>query len=299
MSTPLLNLEELRDSWLRQLRGQRKSKHTLKVYRTAVDSLLAHCDQAGTPAELTKATVLDWMAAQQQNASTVRLRLMAIKCFARWLADEEGFDADGVLAVKPPNVSQAPVADMSEDEITRMVKTCDGTALNHKRDKAILLLLTETGLRASELLALAVTDVDLDACLLVVRKGKGGKTRRVKFSAATSAAIDRYVRARHRVVRRPTEGPLWVSTKQGPLTYPGLVNALKARAAAAGVVGFHVHRLRHTAAVRWLQNGGSETGLRAHCGWDDASMIARYTKAASERLAAEEFERLGLGLREL
>jgi len=76
------------------------------------------------------------------------------------------------------------------------------------------------------------------------------------------------------------------------------VNALKARAAAVGVVGFHVHRLRHTAAVRWLKNGGSETGLRAHCGWTDNAMVARYTKTASERLAAEEFDRLGLGLGE-
>ena len=298
MTDTLLDLSELRDSWLRQLRGQRKSPHTLRVYRTAIDSLITHCDQAGTPPELTKKTVLDWMAAQHQNASTVRLRLMALKCFARWLADEEGFDADGVLAVKPPKLAQAPVADMSEDEIGRMLKTCDGTALNHKRDKAILLLLTETGLRASELLALDITDVDLDACLLVVRKGKGGKSRRVKFSVNTSAAIDRYVRARHRAVRRPTEGPLWVSTQHGRLTYPGLVNALKARAAAVGVVGFHVHRLRHTAAVRWLKNGGSETGLRAHCGWTDNAMVARYTKTASERRAAEEFDRLGLGLGE-
>src|SRR6516225_12175954 len=168
MTDTLLDLSELRDSWLRQLRGQRKSPHTLRVYRTAIDSLITHCDQAGTPAELTKATVLDWMAAQHQNASTVRLRLMAIKVFARWLADEEGFDADGVLAVKPPKLTQAPVADLSENEIARMLKVCDGTALNDKRDRAILLLLTETGLRANELLALDMGDVDLDECMLLV-----------------------------------------------------------------------------------------------------------------------------------
>ena len=278
MPTDLLDLEELRDSWLRQLRSQRKSPHTLKSYRAAIDSVLPFCD-----AGLTKKTVQEWMAHQHgSGASTVRVRLAAIKCFARWLADEEGFEADGVLAVKPPKVAQVPVADLSANEITRMLKACDGTALNDKRDKAILLLLTETGLRASELLALDITDVDLDACLLVVRKGKGGKSRRVKFSVNTSAAIDRYVRARHRAVRRPTEGPLWVSTQHGRLTYPGLVNALKARAAA----------------VRWLKNGGSETGLRAHCGWTDNAMVARYTKTASERLAAEEFDRLGLGLGE-
>ena len=73
------------------------------------------------------------------------------------------------------------------------------------------------------------------------------------------------------------------------------MTTLKARAAIAGVIGFHIHRLRHTAAVRWMRAGGSETGLRAHAGWADYTMIARYVKTASEQLAAEEFDRLNLG----
>ena len=117
--------------------------------------------------------------------------------------------------------------------------------------------------------------------MLIVREGKGGKTRRVRFGADASAAIDRYVRARRHAIRRPTEGPLWISTQHGRLSYGGLTNSLKARAATAGVVGFHVHRLRHTTAVCWLQHGGTETGLRAHCGWADNAMIGRYTKTAS------------------
>jgi integrase/recombinase XerD len=296
MPTPLLDLPELRDSWLRQLRGQRKSDHTLDAYRAALDSFLKFC---GSPPELTKKTVQDWIASQQRfTTSTVRLRLTVVKLFARWLADEEGFDADPITAVKAPKLAQAPVADLSENEVARMLKVCDGTSLPHKRDKAILLLLTETGLRAAELLALDITDVDLDACLLVVRKPKGGtsKTRRVRFSANTAAAIDRYLRARRRAIRRPTEGALWISTHGGRLSYTGLVLTLKARATAAGVVGFHVHRLRHTMSVRWLKAGGSETGLRAHAGWANNSMIARYTQTASEQLAAEEFDRLDLGM---
>jgi integrase/recombinase XerD len=297
MPATLLDLEELRDSWLRQLRGQRKSDHTLRVYRTAIDSLLTNTT---TPGALTKTTVQDWLAAQHGvGTSTVRLRLTVIKLFAKWLADEEGFDADPVTAVKAPKRDDAPVADLSENEINRMVKVCDGTSLPHKRDRAMLLLLTETGLRAAELLALDITDVDLDACMLVVRKGKGGKSRRVRFSATTAAAVDRYARARRRAVLRPAEGALWVSNQQRRLSYNGLVNTLKTRAAAAGVIGFHIHRLRHTAAVRWLKAGGTETGLRAHAGWGANSEIGRYTKTASEQLAAEEFDRLGLGMREL
>ena len=61
--------------------------------------------------------------------------------------------------------------------------------------------------------------------------------------------------------------------------------------------GFHIHRLRHTAAVRWLKTGGSEGGLMAQAGWKSRTMIDRYVKSAAEELASDEFDRLDLGIR--
>ncbi len=58
---------------------------------------------------------------------------------------------------------------------------------------------------------------------------------------------------------------------------------------------FHAHRLRHTMAVRWLKNGGSETGLMAQAGWKSREMIGRYVNTAAEELASVEFDRLNLG----
>lgn len=82
-----------------------------------------------------------------------------------------------------------------------------------------------------------------------------------------------------------------MSVRGERLGYMGVVRALKARADDAGVDGFHLHRLRHTAAVRWMQQGGSQVGLMAQAGWSSPTMVARYVKAASERLAAAEFDR--------
>ena len=160
------------------------------------------------------------------------------------------------------------------------------------------MLLAETGLRAAELLDLDIADIDLDDCVAHVRRGKGGKGRRVRFSVGAAATIDRYLRARHRAVGTPRRGRCG-SANRGRLSYTGLVSTLKGRAKDAGVIGFHVHRLRHSAAVRWLRSGGSETGLLAHAGWTSNAMINRYVKAASEQLAGEEFDRLDLGIKEL
>jgi integrase/recombinase XerD len=299
---PVLDLDELLSSWLRRLRGDRKSAQTLRSYRVAVEAYLQYCDDTDRPRELTKQNVVAWIESQHERASaTVRLRLIALKQFAKWLSAEEDFDADGIVVIAPPKLSQAAVAGLTDNEVQRMVKICSGSQLRDKRDKAILRLLVETGLRASECLGLDITDINLDACLLQVRKAKGGKSkdRRVGFSPETASAVDRYVRARRVAILRPAEGPLWLSERGNRLTYTGLVSSLKERASDAGVADFHIHALRHSAAIRWLHSGGTEVGLMAHCGWQDRSMVARYVRSASEQLASEEFGRLNLSLADL
>ena len=296
MATDLLDLESLLESWLIALRGERKSLSTIKAYRAGVEQYLRFCESQGLPRELTKNGVRAFMASlADTEPATARLRLQALKLFARWLAAEEGFDSDGVLAVRAPKLDDKAVPDLSEDEVRRMLKACKGQTFRDKRDCAMLLLLTETGLRASECLALDVEDCDLQACSLLVRRGKGAKGRNVRFSPAAAAAIDRYLRAR-RAAGNPATGPLWMSTTgQRRLSYKGAVDSLKKRAEDAGVSNFHLHRTRHTAAVRWLSRGGSETGLMAQSGWSSRKMIDRYVRTAAEDLAAAEFDRLGLG----
>jgi integrase len=67
------------------------------------------------------------------------------------------------------------------------------------------------------------------------------------------------------------------------------------RADQAGIAGFHPHRLRHTAAHRWLAAGGSEGGLMAVAGWTRPDMLMRYTKAQAAARAADEARKLNLG----
>ena len=225
--------------------------------------------------------------------------MTVLKLFARWIATEEDFDAVRRAVGASTEGRSAGGPDLSENEVARLIKVCDGTTLRDKRDKALVVLFAETGSRAAEMLALDIGDVDLDRCVVHVRLGKGRKARWVHFSAGAAATVDRYTRARHRAVLHPATGPLWVSARARRLSYTGLVNSLKDRAVDAGVPGFHLHRLRHTMAVRWMRAGGSETGLMAHAGWTSNTMVARYVKAASEQLAGEEFNRLDLGVVEL
>jgi len=88
---------------------------------------------------------------------------------------------------------------------------------------------------------------------------------------------------------------LWLGERGRSFGYDGLSRALRRRAQRAGLEGFLPHKLRHTAAHRWLARGGSESGLMAMAGWTRTDMLVRYTKARAMERAAHEARRLSLG----
>ncbi len=113
---------------------------------------------------------------------------------------------------------------------------------------------------------------------MIVRSGKGGKGRSVPFEAQTARAIDRYLRVR-RKHRLADSDDLWLGDRGKTFGYDALHKTLEKRADMAGIVGFHPHKTRHTAAHRWLAAGGSEGGLMAVAGWTRPDMLMRYTQA--------------------
>jgi integrase len=137
--------------------------------------------------------------------------------------------------------------------------------------------------------------VDVRRGVATIRRGKGGKGRVVPFGPETGRALDRYLRLRRRHQAAHT-APLWLpGGGRASFTYQGLAAALGARARAAGIEGFHLHRLRHTGASRWLRAGGSEGGLMTAGGWADRNMIDRYAGDTASERAIEEARRLDLG----
>jgi len=191
-------------------------------------------------------------------------------------------------------MDQKVVRELTEEEIKALFAACQGKTFRDRRDEAIVRLMNETGARAGEVIGMSTSDIDLRDGRAVIRRGKGGKGRPVPFGPKTGRAIDRYLRMRrtHRLAETPN---LWLGDRGRAFGYDGLYGALKRRAKMAGITGFHPHVLRHTAAGRWLEAGGSEGGLMAVAGWSRRDMIDRYTKSTSERRAAEEARRLNLG----
>jgi site-specific recombinase XerD len=290
-------------SWQLSLSADRKSPQTLKSYGDGVTAYLTWCQDEDAP-PLERHTLRSWVASlldAGRSPATARARQLAVRRFTTWLAEEGEIPADPFVGVKPPKLDQAVVEPLTEDELRALLKACQppkgatpAEALRYRRDEAMLRLMLETGARAGEVVALDVADVDLRSGTATIRRGKGGKGRVVPFGPQTAQAIDRYMRARarHRLASSPA---LWLGDRGKGFSYDALHKTLERRAKDAGIVGFHPHKMRHTAAHRWLAAGGSEGGLMAVAGWTRPDMLMRYTKAQASARAADEARRLNLG----
>lgn len=287
----------LLDSWQIHLKAERKSTQTVKVYGDGIRRFAAWARDEGVPPTLDRPTVNAFVAAllaEGIEPATARSRQLALRRFSAWLAEEGEIEEDRIANLKPPKLDSKVVPELSDEQLKALIKACKGPEFRERRDEAIVRLMIETAARAGEVIAMTVPDTDLRSGMAVVRRGKGGKGRTVPFGPQTGRAIDRYLRVRrqHRLAGTPV---LWLGDRGKEFGYHALYDTLRYRAGLAGIEGFHPHVLRHTAAGRWLAAGGSEGGLMAVAGWSRREMIDRYTRATSERRAADEARRLGLG----
>ena len=298
MSDSLPDLSGMLPSWKLALRAERKSPATVKSYAEGVLAFLRWCEATGTAPDLAKASAQAFTVALLDNGAqpkTASARLLALRRFSAWLTDEGELDSDPLIGVKQPKLDKKVVDALTDDELRNLIKACQGKAFTDRRDDAIVRLMAETGMRAGEVIGLQVADVDLQRGLVTVRRGKGGKGRVAPFGPQTARSLDRYLRAR-RAHRLADTGALFLGADGWrTFSYFGLRHALQRRADAAGIAGFHPHKMRHTAATRWLAAGGSEGGLMAVAGWSTREMIDRYTGASASERAAAEARSLGLG----
>ena len=296
---------DLLPEWRLALTSERKSPKTIALYLDAVGRYLTWTETQDLP-PMRRTSLQTWittMLAAGRSPSTARIRQQAVRRYAAWLLAVGHLDGAPFQGMTSPKLDQPVVDPLTVAQVRALLQTCQPEAadvpatarpLRHARDEAIIRLMAETGIRLSEVIALTAGDLDLATGLVTIRRGKGGRGRVIPIGQATATAIRTYLAVRTTQPHADRE-ELWLGERRCGLAADALYRSLRRRAERAGITGFRPHRLRHTAAHRWLAAGGSESGLMAMAGWERPDMLMRYTKARASARAADEARSLNLG----
>lgn len=295
---------QLSDSWDLALEAEGNARNSRLTYARGLRSLrawLAERHPDVDPLEIDRDHFRGWVAHMlEHNArETARSYTGAAKLFFAWLVEEGEIDTDPTRGVGRPRPGEPATAVLSGDELRRLLAGCSGQEYVERRDRAILLMFADTGVRLAELTGLDLADVDVrEKVAFVTGKGtkrSGPRSRAVPFGTVTARALDRYLRVR---ARQPwaEDAALWLGSRGNRrLSVEGVKRMVARRGELAGIKGLHPHSFRHTWAHELRAAGGSEGDLMILGGWRSRQQIDRYGASAASERARDAYRALSLG----
>jgi site-specific recombinase XerD len=167
--------------------------------------------------------------------------------------------------------------------VVKLLTSCDRRSLTGRRDYAILLLLARLGLRAGEVAAIRLEDLDWRGGELLVR-GKGNRHERLPLPVDVGTALVAYLRWRPRSDCRAVF--LCVRAPLGPVSAGVVSQIVRAACTRAGLERVGAHRLRHTAATGMLRAGSSLPEIAQVLRHQRLDTTAQYSRVDRQALRA-------------
>lgn len=272
------------------LRARSLSEETIRDYTRTLKKFLAFRPDDPTVRSLSGRDIEAFMASQNVGKKSLLNYHIGLSAMWTWMMAEGMVDSHILRSLRKPKPEKNQIDPLTETEIRAILQAaarsrvyqrnghqaCDHALGTAVRTRAIILLLLDTGIRASELCGLDIEDVDLKARRLRIW-GKGDKERFIPFSARTGQALWKY----YATLPDPKNKlPFFVTQTGKRLGRNELAHRLQVLAERAGVKAGNPHRFRHTFAINYLRNGGDIYTLQSIMGHSSLDMVRRYLAIA-------------------
>jgi integrase/recombinase XerD len=229
------------------------------------------------PADITAREVREYladMAARGLKDSTMNNHARTIRTLLHFFTEEKYIPE--MVKFKMPNIASKQLRCLTAADVQQILNVC-----TEKRDKAMILLMVDTGARRAEVCALNWGDMNISSGLIRIVEGKGGKTRSVVVGIETRRALLAYRRELSNT--DPTQAVF--QTENGGQRLQSLgIRSLLIRLAERSGVKFSSHALRRTFATLSLKAGMNPLHLQALLGHTTLEMTRRYISMIDEDL---------------
>ena len=253
------------------------AKNSIAAYRNDLEQLVEFLGK--DPRKAGESDLFAFLASKRGRASSAARRVSSLKRFYQYCVRERLVGADPTLKLDPPKRAPRFPKSLSESDVEALLAAPEVSTGLGLRDRAMLELLYATGLRVSELVALKIHEVDLNAN--VVRAlGKGAKQRLVPLGEVAADWIGRYL-----AERKSTSSTLFITARGAGMTRQAFWHLVR-RYGARAIPGKRLspHALRHAFATHLINHGADLRVVQMLLGHADISTTQIYTHVARERL---------------
>lgn len=280
-----------------------KSAKTIKSYSIILRKFGEYISGREGEAEITSADIIRWRASlfsEHVSNNSIKQYLSVLHGFFNWCMRMHYIDKNPVDAKEIPGASDIDYNLLNMDEINELLWSNKKSKTPHTiRNRAIVVLLLQTGIRNSELRSLRVSDLDFENSRITVQHGKGDKRRTTCFPALSQEAVKNYLScgirpasckdadylfgtdAKQEFGKRQC-GEEWHQLSSESLL--GIVNRYTERVCGHKV---GVHTLRHAAASVWDDRGVPMRDIQNALGHSSISTTERvYVKVLNTARAA-------------
>lgn len=268
------------------------SENTRAAYERDLETFGAYLSGRGSGGllEATRPDIVGFLAEERgkgRSDATISRRLMALRTFYAWLAEEGAIKTNPAEAIARPRSERKLPESLSENQTAALIGAFDGDSPTDIRNRAMLEMLYATGLRASELVSLTLDDVSLNEAFVRCR-GKGDKERVVPLGARTVEMLAEYISgARASLAGEIDGGIMFPSKKGGAVSRKSLWAIVVKAAKRSGIWGHvHPHTLRHCFATHLLAHGAGIRAIQEMLGHADIATTQIYTHVDEGKILA-------------
>ncbi|MDD5460285.1 MAG: tyrosine recombinase XerC [Methylococcales bacterium] len=268
---------------------KRASEHTVKSYQRDIKNLTHYCNDKCIQlwTDLKQSDIRGHIASRHRqgiSSKSLQRELSAIRNFYNFLLKNRLADSNPAQYIKAPKQARKLPKTLDVDQVNGLLEAGTSSTLEI-RDLAMFELFYSSGLRLSELAALNIADVDLPDNSLIVRTGKGGKSRILPIGSKAATAIGNWLPHRLKNIAA-SESALFVSIRGTRLGQRSIELRLKQWCKRKGITEhIHPHMLRHSFASHLLESSQDLRAVQELLGHSNISTTQIYTHLDFQHLA--------------
>lgn len=281
-------MRNLLSIYLDDLELNNYSKATLKTYRNNLKKFISYIESINITdiEDINMVHIKQYLATYDHHSAVhVNNQIKSIKAWYRWLIEYEYVEKNVTTKIKKVKEPKTLINTYTDEEILSLLNAYDGKDYLSVRNKCIITLLVETGIRALELCKIEMDDI---ATNYIIIKGKGNRIRQVGVTPPLRKILNRYIRCRNRHFKAPNNY-LFLSRNNNMLDVNMIELIIKnSNAKIRPTIRNSCHTIRHYFAQKQMLNNLDIYSISRVLGHENVATTNTYLRSMNNDLVIEK-----------